>query len=256
MTWLCICKTPARPPQTPSDGCYPNTRQLLHAHTATRPCSDSLNTRARFTPPPATETSPQGADSSLGKTQRPEGLIPADLGPNPRFPPGRSGGSALPSAPPGPTAPPTPQGGGGGARLTLGGGPVEAHDAVDALLRVHQELPPPQLGPALRGREPRGDPRGGRRRRPAAVLLHPLSASQWGRPASARRRRARFQVPKPAAPCRERARGTGTSPAFVVSRRRLAGRSARSQDGGARLGNGVAAGGRREGRGQRWLRAA
>lgn len=75
-------------------------------------------------------------------------------------------------------------------------GPVEAHDAVDPLLRVHQQLPPPQLGSALRGREASGGPRGrGRRSRPATVL-HPrrkrprryLSAAQWGRPASVRRR--------------------------------------------------------------------
>lgn len=75
-------------------------------------------------------------------------------------------------------------------------GPVEAHDAVDPLLRVHQQLPPPQLGSALRGREASGGPRGrGRRSRPTTVL-HPrrkrlrryLSAAQWGRPASVRRR--------------------------------------------------------------------
>lgn len=90
-------------------------------------------------------------------------------------------------------------------RLTLARrGPVETHDAVDPLLRVHQQLPPPQLGSALGGREAGGGPRGrGHRSRPAAVL-HPrqkrprryLSAAQWGRPASARRRRGR---PPPAA---------------------------------------------------------
>lgn len=90
--------------------------------------------------------------------------------------------------------------------------PVEAHDAVDPLLRVHQQLPPPQLGSALGGREAGGDPRGrGRRSRPAAVL-HPrqnrprryLSAAQWGRPTSARRRQSRPPL-KPAPPSRVRA---------------------------------------------------
>lgn len=57
------------------------------------------------------------------------------------------------------------------SRLTLARrGPVEAHDAVDPFLRVHQQFLPPQLGSALGGREAGGGP-GGRSR--PAVLLHP-----------------------------------------------------------------------------------
>lgn len=32
-------------------------------------------------------------------------------------------------------------------------GPVKAHDPVDALFRVHEQLSPPQLGPTLGSRE-------------------------------------------------------------------------------------------------------
>lgn len=35
-------------------------------------------------------------------------------------------------------------------------GPVKAHDAVDALLGVHEQLSPPQLRSTLRSGQPRG----------------------------------------------------------------------------------------------------
>lgn len=76
-------------------------------------------------------------------------------------------------------------------------GPVEAHDAVDPLLRVHEQLPAAQLCASLGRREPRGGPR--RCGLPSrAAVRHPRHRrpGTTGPPRTARRRRHR---PPPAA---------------------------------------------------------
>lgn len=76
-------------------------------------------------------------------------------------------------------------------------GPVEAHDAVDPLLRVHEQLSAAQLCAPLGRREPRGGPRRCGHRSRAAVR-HPRHRrpATAGPPRPARRRRHR---PPPAA---------------------------------------------------------
>lgn len=76
-------------------------------------------------------------------------------------------------------------------------GPVEAHDAVDPLLRVHEQLPAAQLCAALGRRGPRGGPRGcGRRSRVAVRHPRHRRPGTTGPPRPARRRGHR---PPPAA---------------------------------------------------------
>lgn len=136
---------------------------------------------------------------------------------------------------------PTPH---GAAALTLARrGPMEAHDAVDPLLRVHQQLPPPQLRSPLGGREPRGGPRG-RRSHPAAVLhprqKRPRRRTKRGCAASTRRRHHR---PLPVAEARaatlRKGKETGESPPPAPFWRGLAERCALDKDGRPIIGSDV-----------------